>query len=115
MTATGALNCRPGLLRSTAEHILQQMVFFCNHWLQVRLAHICTGVEMAMGSAGEARGGEKQEVKVENKGPHEHSQGVEETAYLLRSNEAETHLDTSSSSQQFLHIPQVCGYGFPWG
>lgn len=30
----GALNCRPGLLRSKANHILEQMVSFCNHQLQ---------------------------------------------------------------------------------
>lgn len=38
----GAVTCRPGLLRSKAEYILEQMVLFCNHWLQVGLAHICT-------------------------------------------------------------------------
>lgn len=29
--STGALNCRPGLLRSKVAHILQQMVVSCNH------------------------------------------------------------------------------------
>lgn len=42
MTSRGALNCRPKLLRRKAAHILEQMVPFCNHGLQVGLAHICT-------------------------------------------------------------------------
>lgn len=53
----GALNCRPGLLRSKVAHILEQMVLSCSHRWGGPTSQMLA--EMGRGG-GEKREGEKR-------------------------------------------------------
>lgn len=73
----GALNCRPGLLRSKVAHILEQMVLSCSHrWGWPTSTQMLA--EMGAGGGGERDCGEKEESQI----AHEYCRGVKENMLI---------------------------------